>query len=98
MSRSNENKQGKPTNPIDIALLGSDRIAFYAKMPADTIEQFRRSRGGPSGSEHWLGEEAVSISKWYWEEQAYFNGYGNREAGASRAKIPQTEIGKEVFG
>jgi len=33
-------KQNVPANPIQIGLLGADRIAFDSQVPADAVEQF----------------------------------------------------------
>ena len=35
-------KQDVTTDPIDICLLGTDRIMFYPQVPADAVEQFWR--------------------------------------------------------
>jgi len=45
-------KENVTANPIDISLLGADRIMFYPQVPANPVEQFWGASDGSSGWRH----------------------------------------------
>lgn len=45
-------KEDEAPYPIDVRLLGADRIMFHAQMPADAVEQLRRRSDGGCGGRH----------------------------------------------
>lgn len=45
-------KENVTANPIDISLLGADRIMFYAQVPANPVEQFWGASHCSSGWRH----------------------------------------------
>jgi hypothetical protein len=45
-------KENVTANPIDISLLGADRIMFYAQVPANPVEQFWGAGDGSGSGRH----------------------------------------------
>src|SRR5204863_434862 len=73
-----------PANPIDVRLLGADRVMSHPQMPANAIEQLGRGSHGDGGRH--TADGVKIVVPWQAERLPYNSEY--RESGSDYAGAP----------